>query len=100
RRIDKEMSAEARKMFSAFIPDGDMGTFATNLPHALRRHFTLAMSLLRREDFQKLLVNYPRALRAFFIAEGAQDTVSSEWHVRGADGKEYKPGDYLAAFAT
>jgi hypothetical protein len=28
-----------------------------------------------------------------------EDTVSSTWLIRGADGKEYKPEDYLAAFA-
>jgi type I restriction enzyme R subunit len=100
RRIDKEMSAEGRKMFSAFIPDGDMGKFATNLPDALRQDFTGTMSVLREEDFQKLLANYPRTLRVFIVAEDSQDTVSSEWRVRGADGKEYKPDDYLAAFAT
>jgi type I restriction enzyme R subunit len=100
RRIDKEMSAEARKLFSAHIPDGDMGKFATNLPHALRQDFTGTMGVLRKEDFQKLLTNYPRTLRVFIVAEDTEDTVSSEWRVRGADGKEYKPNDYLAAFAA
>ncbi len=98
RRIDKEMSAEARKLFSVYIPDGDMGKFATNLPHALRQDFTGTMAVLRKEDFQKLLTNYPRTLRVFIVAEDTEDIVSSEWRVRGADGTEYKPEDYLAAF--
>src|SRR5713226_9008584 len=98
-RIDKEMSAEARKLFSAYIPDGDMGKFAMNLPHTLRQDFTGTMAVLRKDDFQKLLTNYPRTLRVFIVAEDTQDTVSSEWRIRGADGKEYKPDDYLAAFA-
>jgi len=36
----------------------------------------------------------------FFVAHTVQDEVSSEWLVRGSDGKEYKPDDYLTAFST
>jgi len=57
------------------------------------------MSLLRKPDFQELLVNYPRAPRTYIIGYEVQDAVSSAWLVRGLDGKEYKPEDYLAAFA-
>ncbi len=99
RRIDKEMSAEARQLFSAYIPDGDVGRYATNLPNDLRRDLTGAMSTLRNQEFQKLLVNYPRPTRVFLVAHDTQDVVSSEWRVRGLDGKEYKPDDYLTAFA-
>lgn len=99
RRIDKEMSGEARKLFAAYIPDGDIGTYAAELPARLRRDFTGAMALLRQPDFQKLLIEYPRTPRVFLEAYETVDTVSSEWRVRGADGKEYKPEDYLAAFA-
>jgi len=98
RRIDKEMSGEARKLFSAYIPSGDMGSYATNLPHNLRQDFTGAMNLLRNKEFQRLLVEYPRTQRTFLVALDTEDVVSSEWRVRGADGKEYKPEDYLAAF--
>jgi type I restriction enzyme R subunit len=44
-------------------------------------------------------MNYERKQRVFLVTEGTQDVVSSEWLVRGADGKEYKPADYLQAFA-
>jgi type I restriction enzyme R subunit len=98
-RIEKEMSGEARDMFAAYIPDGDMGRYASELPDNLRRDFTRTMSLLRDEKFQKLLVNYPRAPRIFMVAYEAEDTVGSEWLVRGLDGKEYKPEDYLVAFS-
>ena len=41
-RIDKDMSADARTQFAAWIPEGDMGRFAKELPHkletGLRRH--------------------------------------------------------------
>lgn len=97
-RIEKEMSGEAREMFAAYIPNGDMGAYAAGLPGMLKKNFTEAMALLRDEKFQNLLVSYPRAPRTFVIAYEAQDEVTSDWLVRGLDGKEYKPEDYLAAF--
>jgi hypothetical protein len=33
------------------------------------------------------------------VAYEAEDTVTSERRARGADGREYKPTDYLQAFA-
>ncbi|HEY7392207.1 MAG TPA: DEAD/DEAH box helicase family protein [Bryobacteraceae bacterium] len=98
-RIDKEMSDEAREQFAAYLPDGDVGKFAAALPGALKSAFTDTMKLLRDKNFQDLLVHYPRKKRTFLIAEEAKDEVSSQWKVRGADGAEYKPADYLAAFA-
>ena len=98
-RIDKEMSGEAREQFAAYIPDGDMGRFAAGLLRSLKDQFTDTMKLLRDKNFQDLLVNYQRKKRTFVIAHEAQDEVSSEWKVRGADGAEYRPADYLAAFA-
>lgn len=97
-RVEKEMSGEAREMFDAYIPDGDMGTYAKTLPAKLHSNFTQTMSLLRNENFQRLLVEYPRPKRVFIKAPEAEDVVSSEWLVRGLDGKEYKPEDYLIAF--
>jgi type I restriction enzyme R subunit len=99
RRIEKEMSGEARQMFAVHIPSGDMGAFAQGLPQNLQRDFTGTMATLRNKNFQELLTNYPRTPRVFFVAHETQDLVSSEWRVRGADGKEYKPDDYLTAFA-
>jgi len=76
-----------------------MATYAAELPGRLRKDFTGTMALLRDENFQRLLVDYERAQRVFVRAYEAQDAVSSSWLVRGADGKEYKPDDYLVAFA-
>jgi type I restriction enzyme R subunit len=98
-RIDKQMSGQAREMFAAYVPAGDLAKYAKELPAQLRKDFTGAMALLRDPAFQDLLMNYPRAPRTFLIAYESQDTVTSEWLVRGADGKEYKPEDYLFAFA-
>jgi len=99
-RIEKEMSGEARDMFAAYIPQGDVAAFANGLPSQLKANFTGSMTLLRNKAFQDLLVNYPRRPRTFIVAPEAQDTVTSSWLVRGTDGKEYKPKDYLVAFAT
>jgi type I restriction enzyme R subunit len=97
-RIDKQMSAEAREMFAAHIPAGDLANYAKSLPGELRKDFTGTMRLLRDPRFQDLLMNYPRAPRTFLIAYETQDTVTSEWLVKGADGREFKPEDYLTAF--
>jgi type I restriction enzyme R subunit len=98
-RIDKQMAPEARERFAAFIAAGDVAQFATNLPAQLRRDFTGTMNLLRNQQFQDLLMNYPRAARTFIVAHEQLDTVTSQWLVRGADGREYKPADYLIAFS-
>lgn len=99
-RIDKEMSGEARELFARFIPDGDMARFAAGLARRLDDDFAGTMQLLRNEDFQDLLVNYPRPPRQFLVAPEAQDTVSSEWLIRDGSGQEHKPADYLIAFAN
>ncbi len=97
-RIDKEMSGEAREQFAAYIQGGDLARFAAELPARLRGDFTATMAILRDPLFQNLLVAYPRPLRGFVVAYETTDTVSSVWLIREA-GVEYKPEDYLAAFA-
>jgi type I restriction enzyme R subunit len=98
-RIDKEMSGDARDMFAAYIHAGDVAAFAQALPSLIAADFTKAMKLLRNSAFQDLLVNYPRPKRVFVVASGIEDSVSSAWLIKGADGKEYKPEDYLTAFS-
>jgi type I restriction enzyme R subunit len=71
-RIDKQMSAEAREMFAAYIPAGDLAKYAKELPAQLRKNFTGAMTLLRDLAFQDLLMNYPRAPHTFLIAYETQ----------------------------
>lgn len=97
-RIDKEMSGEAREMFAAYIPEGDMGRFAAALPRSLRDDFSATMQLLRDPAFHDLLLNYPRAPKTFIVAEEHQDTVTSEWLIRDGMGNEHRPEEYLAAF--
>ncbi len=97
-RIAKAMSGDAREMFTKFIPLGDLGAFAAELPARLASDFTATMRTLRDPDFQKLLEDYPRERQPFVIAYENEDTVTSTPMVRGPDGTEYKPEDYLAAF--
>lgn len=98
-RIDKEMSAEARELFAAFIPDGDMRRFGSELPARLSSDFTGTMNLIRNKAFHELLLNYPRKPRVFYVAYETEDRVASEWLVRDGAGHAYKPEDYLTAFA-
>lgn len=98
-RIDKEMSGEARDLFAAFVPDGDLKRFAAELNDHLSADFTGVMKTLRNSTFQDLLVSYPRPRNVFVVAHGEVDTVDSEWLIRDGTGREYRPGDYLDAFA-
>jgi len=99
-RIDKQMTGDARELFARFIPDGDVGRYADGLAAALREAFNETMATLRDADFQRLLLDYPRGARSFLVAPGVADEVSSEWLIRGGTGREYKPSEYLEAFAS
>jgi type I restriction enzyme R subunit len=99
RRIENEMSGEARDLFAHNITDGDMGRYAEELPGKLHSNFKEAMKLLRDDGFQELLTKYPRPGRSFLVAAGVQDTVTSEYLIRAGIGREYKPADYLSVFA-
>jgi type I restriction enzyme, R subunit len=98
-RIDKAMAGEARDDFKVFVPDGDLARFARGLPGALRTDFVGAMKLLRDKNFQNLLVGYKRPQRSFVRAYEHPDEVSSMMVLRDVAGREYKPEDYLVAFA-
>ena len=93
-RIDKEMSGEARELFAAYVPDGDLAAYAARLPGQLRAAFTDTMKLLRDPAFQDLLVDYPRPPRVFYVADEVRDEVTSQRLIR-----EQRPEDYLTAFA-
>lgn len=98
-RIDKGMSGDARNLFAAYVPYGDLAKYARELSPGLRRDLAGSMKLLRDKSFQDLLVNYPRPQRTFVSAYAYPDTVSSVFVMRDTDGNVYKPGDYLEAFS-
>jgi type I restriction enzyme, R subunit len=97
-RINRDMAGEETERFAAHIPDGDLGKFARDLPHALRKNFTETMALLRNEKFQELLVDYRRKPRTFLVAYDTVDHVTSDVVISDPQGKKWKPEDYLAAF--
>jgi type I restriction enzyme R subunit len=76
-RIDKEMSAEGREEFAAFVPDGDLARLAKELRHKIANDFTNVMKLLRDPVFQNLLVHYKRPPKTFLIGYAVQDEVTS-----------------------
>lgn len=97
-RVANEVSADGRAAFSQFIPDGDISSFARQLPQEIEQDWAGTIALLRNPAFLELLEDYPRAPRTFVVAEGAEDVVSSTYHFRTADGRLLKPEDYLQAF--
>ena len=96
-RIDKDMNADARTQFAAWIPEGDMGRFAKELPQRLKQDFAGTMNLLRNPDFQKLLLEYPRAKRTFLTTIEDKDVVTSQKLERY--GQFDNAEDYLDAFS-
>lgn len=97
-RVDKNITAEGRLQFHAFIPDGDIGAFARSLPGRLEDDWLGTIRILQNPRFQDLMVTYPRPKPFFIIAEAAEDSVSVEEAFRTADGRLLKPDEYLLAF--
>src|ERR1035438_6799102 len=93
------MSGEGRDEFAAWVSDGDVAAYARGLYADLKANFTGSMGLLRNPNFQNLLATYRRKEHVFVVSNATEDEVSSEWLVKGSDGKEYKPDDYLVAFS-
>jgi type I restriction enzyme R subunit len=98
-RIDKEMSGAARNKFRAFVADGDIGKFAAELPDRIANKFTETLTLLRDANFQHELINYEPRRDPFVIALETRDTITTEWFLRDAEGRELKPEDYLEMFS-
>lgn len=92
-RIDRNISEEGREEFKRFIPDDNISEFARNLEDRMKTNTEEMMNLLQDEEFQDFLENYPRAQKTFYIAEGVEDTVSSETVIQWQ-----KPEDYLDSF--
>jgi type I restriction enzyme R subunit len=97
RRIEKDMSGAARTEFARWIPDGDIGAFAGQLPQKIKSDFTGTMNLLRNGEFQKLLLEYKRAYVPFFVGYEVEDSVSSKKVERF--GKFDTAESYLDAFS-
>jgi len=92
-RIARNMAGEAIERFAQFIPDGDLGRFAKDLPKRLDEEFVQTMKMLRDPDFRDLLVNYPRAKKTFWVAYDTKDEVESQ-ELAGP----YAPEEYITSF--
>ena len=93
RRIEKNMSGEAREKFQCLFLKVILADLHLIYTRILKEDFTTTMKLLRDKKFQDLLINYPRAKRQFLIGYEVQDEVSSEKLILGE-----KPADYLNSF--
>jgi len=98
-RIAKDILEEGVEDFAKYIPEGDVGKFASSLKERLRKDFTNTFEIFENPTFLDLLENYPRKNRFFMIDELTQDQVlRSEEALTTIDGEEIKPKDYLKAF--
>jgi len=93
-RIENTMSGKAREQFSRYIPQGDMGRFARELPDRLKDNFIETMSLLQNKNFQELLLHYPKPKKDFLVGYEVEDQVTSEYIIG-----HLKPQDYLHTFS-
>lgn len=99
RRVADTMSAQARRDFAAFLPDGDVGKFADELRQKLKTNFTETMQMLRSQALQELLLNYDRARTPFYVAYGTEDAVASEYLFKVHE-DQVRAEDYLTAFSA
>ncbi len=97
-RISKEISADGREQLAKFIPDGDIGEYAKQLPVNLEKSRIQTLKLLTNEAFLSFVENYPRSPRRFIKAIEFEDTVKSEYVFRTIDGQELKIDDYITRF--
>jgi type I restriction enzyme R subunit len=97
-RISKNITAEGRVMFAQYIPDGDISTFAKNLPDSLTTDRVATLKILTDGKFIDLLKHYPRPPKRFIRAIEQEDTVSSDYIFRTTDGRELKLEDYIQQF--
>jgi type I restriction enzyme, R subunit len=81
RRIEKEMSGEARQLFAAYIPGGDMGSYAEGLAKNLQRDFTgtilLTIAMLAESNLPLIMDQPEDDLDNAFIFKSVVSTLRS-----------------------
>jgi type I restriction enzyme R subunit len=98
-RISKEIDPEAVPKLSEFIPEGDLGSFASSLKERFKKDYKGTLSILENEKFLHHLEDYPRKPRYFLIDEISRDEIiASEYLLHTLDGRNLKPEDYIRAF--
>ncbi|MEQ8222024.1 MAG: type I restriction-modification enzyme R subunit C-terminal domain-containing protein [Candidatus Eremiobacterota bacterium] len=97
-KISKDLPGDVVEQLASYIPDGDLGKFASELPKKIKDNFLNTMKILRDKNVQHLLCVYHRAKKAFLVGHEVRDEVSSEILFRAGD-KYLKPEDYLEEFS-
>ena len=83
-RINKEMSGKAREEFAAYVPQGDLGGYAAELPKNLRAQLHGDDEPAPAErDSRTFCSTTSAAEKTFLVAYENVDSVSSHWLVRG-----------------
>jgi type I restriction enzyme R subunit len=96
-RISKNITAESRYKFSAFLKE-DIADFARSLEGKLEKNWVGTIQMLQSDQFFNLCESYERPTRVFMIADSAEDIVETEVLFRARDGSSLKPEDYLQRF--
>src|SRR4030067_2542222 len=81
-RINKNITQEGRDRLTKFIPDGDLGHFASSLPDQLDKELVETLKLLNNDELIDLLENYPRPPKQFIRAIESEDVGPSEYLFR------------------
>jgi len=97
-RISKNITQESRSQFNYILGGVDIAKFAKSLEERLDKDWTGTMRILQSKGFFDICDNYQRPLKKQIVAEGAEDTVTSEIVFRASDGSKLKPEDYLKLF--
>lgn len=98
-RVSKAIDPEATPKLAEFVPEGDLGSFASSLKERFKKNYGETLSILENEKFLSLLEDYPRKPRYFLIDEISRDEIiASEYLLHTLDGRNLKPEDYMAAF--
>jgi type I restriction enzyme R subunit len=97
-RISKNITQESRNQFNYILGSVDIAEFAKSLEERLEKDWGSTMYILQSEGFFNMCDNYQRPLKKQIVAEGAEDTVTSDIVFRATDGSKLKPEDYLNLF--
>jgi type I restriction enzyme R subunit len=97
-RVERNVTFEGRDAFKIFIPDGAIGKFGRELPERLTDDFAETIRILTDKEFQRLIREYEKSPKIFWVAHDQEDIVGSEILFKTTDGKALKPDEYLAAF--
>jgi type I restriction enzyme R subunit len=92
-RLDRCVTPEGRERLEGFIAGSREGGLARSWTALWQSRQSEAINLLKDEQFQDFLENYPRIKKTFWIADSVEDRVTSSVVI---DGKP--PEDYLDSF--